>query len=128
MTSTAPRQPKVNAVGDEFIRFRVPNSILGSIKVDGSNRTAKMTKIASIVDGEALPFVGVPLSGLIIRSVDSDLNFGPHMFKSKTGKTCLIYSSGESPSGFYLRITKLTPKNAAMLKDSYTLVEPKKFQ
>lgn len=128
MSSSAPRQSKVGTHGDEYIRFKVPHSILGSIKADDSNRAAKMNKLAAVIDAESLPFVGVPLSGLIIPSAHSNLNTGPHLFKSKTGSKCLVYSAGEDAKGFYLVISKLTPKNAKGAWGDHPIAEPKKFE
>lgn len=92
--------------GREFIKFKVPHSILGGIKYDGSNRAQKMQQLRTLLDSKVKEFVGVPISHLVVPSDTANLTFAVQEFKASDGKVALVYSSGEDSHGFYIVVTK----------------------
>lgn len=117
-------KPKISKItGNEFIQFKVP------AKLNTTKNIAKeILKIANKIDTEAMAYVGVPLSGLIIKD-DGDFELTKHiLFKSSDGKLCKVYGADtENPNGFSIFIAKLCDESIKKIGAAPTLVEPKAF-
>ena len=117
----AAAKPKISKLsGNEFIKFKVPAKLNTTKNID-----ATVLKISNKIDEESKAYVGVPVSGLIIKeSGNFELSRG-FQFKSSDGKVCSVYATDtESASGFSLVIAKLTKESIKKLGAALKIVKP----